>query len=193
MLGSPPELTGPEWPLPGGGAGCRDEGAVRRRLLPLDLDRTKREVWDAAQREHVCFAPLYHRGPVRELDVPPARLLHRGGAAAHRAWPTMPGRLHQRRIFGRCRPAPLLGEHTEEALQEIGRRRPLPDQGGGAFGPAVSATLWRRAPLMPEIHLTARLRMRPPEPGDLDLFEAPWGDPDVTRATCPAARRARAR
>lgn len=33
---------------------------------------------------------------------------------------------------------------------------------------------------MPEI-LTARLRMRPPEPGDLDGLFGAWGDPDVTR------------
>lgn len=145
MLGSPPELTGPEWLSPAVAQDAEMKERFDAVFYPWILDRTKREVWDAAQREHVLCAPLY---TIEDLFADPV-FRQRGFfievERQHIGRVTMPGRpfIMPASPWSLRRPAPLLGEHTEEALREIGydADRIARLRAAGAFGPAVSATL----------------------------------------------------
>ena len=122
MLGSPPELTGTEWLAPGAGR----SGDLKERFdavfYPWLADRGKREVWQAAQAERVLCAPLY---TVEDLFTDPV-IAERGFfiecERPHLGRFTMPGRpfVMSETPWSLRRPAPLLGEHTDEVLGELG-------------------------------------------------------------------------
>ena len=122
MLGSPPELAGDEWLTPEAQMDDEMAGLFDAVFYPWLLDRTKREIWETAQRSKVLSGPLNtmeelngdhvfrERGAFEEIDHPVAGEL------------TYPGRPF---IMGATpwairRPAPTLGQHTDEILSEIG-------------------------------------------------------------------------
>ena len=122
MLGSPPELTGPEWTAP---------GAVLREDLkelfdtifyPWLIEHTKREIWAAAQENHVLCAPLYTMEDLFTDPVFRERGFFLEVERPHLGRVTMPGRpfLMSETPWTLRRPAPLLGEHTDEVLRAIG-------------------------------------------------------------------------
>jgi crotonobetainyl-CoA:carnitine CoA-transferase CaiB-like acyl-CoA transferase len=132
MLGSPDELGGPEWTEPG--ASLRSD--LRERFdavfYPWLAERTKRQVWEAAEQSHVLAGPLY---TIEDLFTDPA-IRERGffvdcnrQALGHF---TMPGRpfIMNESPWALRRPAPLVGEHTDEILAEL--KRPV-------FHPRTSA------------------------------------------------------
>ncbi|MFC1885850.1 CaiB/BaiF CoA transferase family protein [Thermodesulfobacteriota bacterium] len=91
-------------------------------LLPWLLQRTKREVWEAAQAQQMLSSPIYNtedlitdphyqeRSYWVEIDHPMAGKFKYPGAPFKMA--ETPWRI--------SRPAPLLGQHNEEVLGEMG-------------------------------------------------------------------------
>ncbi len=122
MLGSPEELAGDEWLMPAAQANEEMEGLFEALFYPWLLDRTKQEAWTQAQASRVLCGPLNtmgdylrdeffrKRGAFAEVDHPVAGSL------------TYPGRpfMMEASPWSIRRPAPLLGEHTEEVLGELG-------------------------------------------------------------------------
>ena len=122
MLGSPEDLTGPEWTAPG--AALRPDLVERFEAVfyPWLMSRTKREVWQAGQQNHVLCAPLF---TMEDLFSDP--VFHERGFLIDVEHPrmghvTMPGRpfVMSESPWELRRPAPLLGQHTDEVLREIG-------------------------------------------------------------------------
>ena len=122
MLGNPVELSGDEWLTPDAQADEEMEGLFEAFFYPWLLDRTKHQAWSEAQASRVLCGPLntmedYHRddffrkrGAFAEVDHPVA------GSLVH------PGRpfVMSNSPWSIRRPAPLLGQHTEEVLTELG-------------------------------------------------------------------------
>ena len=122
MLGNPEELAGDEWLTPEAQANEDMEGLFEAFFYPWLLDRTKHEAWSQAQASRVLCGPLNtmgdylrdevfrKRGAFAEIDHPVAGSL------------TYPGRpfMMEASPWSIRRPAPLLGQHTEEVLGELG-------------------------------------------------------------------------
>lgn len=122
MLGNPPELAGDEWLTPEAQMDDEMAGLFDAVFYPWLLDRTKREIWETAQRSKVLSGPL---NTMEDLNLDP--VFRERGAFERVDHPiagelTYPGRPF---IMGatpwaiRC-PAPTLGQHTDEILSEIG-------------------------------------------------------------------------
>jgi len=91
-------------------------------LIPWLLERTKREVWEAAQAQKMLSSPIYttedmladphynHRGFWVNIDHPLAGTFKYPGAPFKMS--ETPWKIK--------RPAPLLGQHTEEVLGSLG-------------------------------------------------------------------------
>ena len=121
-LGNPDELAGDEWLTPEAQADEELEGLFEAFFYPWLLDRTKQEAWTQAQASRVLCGPLNtmadylrdevfrKRGAFAEVDHPVAGTL------------TYPGRpfMMEATPWSIRRPAPLLGQHTEEVLTELG-------------------------------------------------------------------------
>ena len=125
MMGEPEPLRDPKWTQPG----AQTDPALYQEFLELFLAWTmshpKREIWRLAQEARVLCAPLNppadiyndphfnQRGFFAEVEHP--------AAGRHR----MPGRpfVMSETPWQLRRPAPLLGEHTEEVLGELGYTR----------------------------------------------------------------------
>ena len=121
-LGTPEELAGDEWLTPEAQADEELEGLFEAFFYPWLLDRTKQEAWTQAQASRVLCGPLNtmadylrdevfrKRGAFAEVDHPVAGTL------------TYPGRpfMMEATPWSIRRPAPLLGQHTEEVLTELG-------------------------------------------------------------------------
>jgi crotonobetainyl-CoA:carnitine CoA-transferase CaiB-like acyl-CoA transferase len=125
MLGSPEELRGPEWQQPG--AFLRAE--LRERFdaifYPWLAERTKRQVWEEAEKAHVLAGPLY---TIEDLFTDPA--IRERGFFVECERPEMgrfemPGRpfLMSESPWELRRPAPRLGEHNAEILGELAANR----------------------------------------------------------------------
>jgi len=122
MLGNPPELAGDEWLTPEAQMDDEMAGLFDAVFYPWLLDRTKREIWEAAQRSKVLSGPL---NTMEDLNLDP--VFRERGAFERVDHPvagelTYPGRPF---IMGATpwairRPAPTLGQHTDEILSEIG-------------------------------------------------------------------------
>ena len=122
MLGNPEELQGDEWLTPEAQADEEMEGLFEAFFYPWLLDRTKHEAWSQAQASRVLCGPLntmgdylqdeffHERGALPEVDHPVAESL------------MYPGRpfMMEASPWSIRRPAPLLGQHTEEILTELG-------------------------------------------------------------------------
>ena len=122
MLGSPAELTSPEWSAPG--ANLRADLKERFDVIfyPWLAARTKREIWQAGQEAHILCAPLY---TVEELFTDP--VIRARGFFVECRHPAlgefeMPGRpfIMSETPWTLRRPAPLLGAHTTEVLSGLG-------------------------------------------------------------------------
>lgn len=123
MLGNPDELSGDEWMTPDAQADEEMEGLFEAFFYPWLLDRTKHEAWNQAQASRVLCGPLntmgdylgdeffIKRGAFAEVEHPVAGSL------------TYPGRpfMMNASPWAVRRPAPLLGQHTDEVLAELGR------------------------------------------------------------------------
>ena len=121
-LGNPDELAGDEWLTPEAQADEEMQGLFEAFFYPWLLDRTKQEAWTQAQASRVLCGPLNtmadylrdevfrKRGAFAEVDHPVAGTL------------TYPGRpfMMEATPWSIRRPAPLLGQHTEEVLTELG-------------------------------------------------------------------------
>ena len=122
MMGAPVELLDERWYEPEAQYDPELEDEFNTYFIPWCLERTKLEIWHVAQEAGVLSAPINApsdlvrdeafqvRGAFAEIDHPAAgRLLY-------------PGRPF---IMGESpwcirRPAPLLGQHTDEALRALG-------------------------------------------------------------------------
>lgn len=122
MLDNPDELAGDEWLTPEAQADGEMAGLFDAVFYPWILDRAKSEIWERAQRSKVLSGPL---NTMEDLNRDP--VFRRRGAFASIDHPeagtlTYPGRPF---IMGATpwavrRPAPTLGQHTDEILSEIG-------------------------------------------------------------------------
>jgi crotonobetainyl-CoA:carnitine CoA-transferase CaiB-like acyl-CoA transferase len=121
MLGYPEALAGDRWLAPTAGADSALQMEFEAFFYPWLLERTKFEIWEAAQAAHVLCGPLLTMEDVADDPVLASR-----GLWADVEHPDM-GRV---RIPGRPfitdppwslrRPAPRLGQHTDEVLAEAG-------------------------------------------------------------------------
>ena len=123
MLGNPPELSESRWRDPSSqGDTAMQEEFESEHFLPWILERTRAEAWEAAQANRVLSGPI---NTMADLDVDPS-FNDRGvfAEAEHPAAGTVryPGRpfIMTRSPWSLRRPAPLLGQHTGEVLEELG-------------------------------------------------------------------------
>ena len=122
VLGNPEELAGDEWLTPEAQANEAMEGLFEAFFYPWLLDRTKYEAWSQAQASRVLCGPLNTMGDYLRDEV----FLKRGAFAVvdHPVAGslTYPGRpfMMEASPWSIRQPAPLLGQHTEEVLTELG-------------------------------------------------------------------------
>ena len=122
MMGAPNVLLEERWYEPEAQYDPELEDEFNAYFIPWCLERTKREIWHVAQEAGVLSAPInaasdlvsddqfHQRGAFSEIDHPVAgRLLY-------------PGRPFGMSESPWCirRPAPLLGQHTDEVLCALG-------------------------------------------------------------------------
>lgn len=122
MLDYPEELSGEEWLTPEAQADEDMQGLFDAALYPWLMERNKAEIWERAQKSRVLSGPL---NTMEDLHADP--IFHQRGAFAEAEHPEAgalryPGRPF---IMGATpwsirRPAPLLGQHTDEILAELG-------------------------------------------------------------------------
>ena len=122
MLGGPEELSGDEWLTPEAQTDEEMAGLFDAVFYPWLLDRTKYQIWEQAQASRVLSGPLntmedllndevfQRRGAFAEVEHPAI------GSATYPGRPFMMGATP----WSIRRPAPLLGQHTEEVLGELG-------------------------------------------------------------------------
>lgn len=122
MLGNPDELEGDKWLTPDAQADEEMEGLFEAFFYPWLLDRTKYEAWSQAQASRVLCGPLNTMADLLKDEVFQGR-----GAFAEVDHPvagsfTYPGRpfMMNASPWSIRRPAPLLGQHTEAVLTELG-------------------------------------------------------------------------
>ncbi len=122
MMGNPEELAGDEWLTPAAQADEEMQGLFEAYFYPWLLDRSKHEAWSQAQASRVLCGPLNTmadllkdetfrgRGAFEEVDHPVAGSF------------TYPGRpfMMNASPWSIRRPAPLLGQHSDEILTELG-------------------------------------------------------------------------
>ncbi len=121
MLGYPEELVGQEWLTPEAQADEDMRGLFDAVFYPWLMERTKYEIWERAQNSRVLSGPL---NTMEDLHNDP--IFHERGAFAEAKHPEAgtlryPGRPF---IMGATpwairRPAPTLGQHTDEILAEL--------------------------------------------------------------------------
>jgi crotonobetainyl-CoA:carnitine CoA-transferase CaiB-like acyl-CoA transferase len=122
MLGSPPELTGPEWVRGSLVPTAEMKETFDAIFYPWLFAHTKTEIWEAAQREHVLCAPLYTMEDLFNDPVFRERGFFIEVERPYLGRFTLPGRpfIMSETPWTLRRPAPLLGQHTDEVLREIG-------------------------------------------------------------------------
>ncbi len=122
MLDYPEELVGDEWTTPEAQADEDMQGLFDAVFYPWLMERNKAAIWERAQQSRVLSGPL---NTMEDLHNDP--IFHERGAFAEAEHPEAgtlryPGRPF---IMGATpwairRPAPLLGQHTDEILAELG-------------------------------------------------------------------------
>lgn len=123
MLGNPPELTAERWQDPSAqGDAAMQEEFEAEHLLPWMLERTRAKVWQAAQDNRVLSGPI---NTMADLDVDPS--FNARGVFTEGEHPVVgslryPGRpfIMNESPWQLRWTAPLLGQHTAEALRELG-------------------------------------------------------------------------
>lgn len=122
MLGDPPELLHPRWYQPESQTDPELKGEFEAHFLSWTLQRGKREAWRIAQESGVLSGPLNTmedlsndkhfnaRGAFAQVDHP---------ATGSLKYPGRPFVMSESPWDVR-RPAPLLGQHNQEILEELG-------------------------------------------------------------------------
>ncbi len=122
MMGYPDELSGDEWLTPEAQADEDMAGLFDAVFYPWIIERDKQQLWEQAQKSRVLSGPLntiqdlmedevfQRRGAFERIDHPAA------GSLTYPGRPFMMGASP----WSIRRPAPLLGQHTDEILAEIG-------------------------------------------------------------------------
>ncbi|RLC93426.1 MAG: hypothetical protein DRI39_05715 [Chloroflexi bacterium] len=125
LLGSPPELAGPEFGTAEGQMDTQCQHAILAVLYPWAMNRTKTEIWEAAKSARAALAPLYttedlvndphfrERGFFVEIEHP------RTGRLTYPGAPFRPSETPAKTP----RAAPLLGEHNVEIYCSLGYSR----------------------------------------------------------------------
>ena len=122
MLGEPETFEDPKWYTPEAQADPELREEFDEHFIPWCLERSKQEVWHAAQKSRVLSGPLNtmeelandphfkERDAFAEVDHPVAGML------------MQPGRpfIMNESPWSLRRPAPLLGQHNEEVLTRLG-------------------------------------------------------------------------
>ena len=122
MMGAPDELLEERWYEPESQYDPELEDEFNAYFIPWCLERTKLEIWHSAQKAGVLSAPInaasdlvgdaefHRRGAFAEIDHPVAGTL---------LYPGRPFIMNESPWCVR-RSAPLLGEHTDEVLTDLG-------------------------------------------------------------------------
>ncbi|MGE0538657.1 MAG: CaiB/BaiF CoA transferase family protein [Dehalococcoidia bacterium] len=126
MLGHPPALLDPKWTAPGanGSPSLREE--FDSLFLEWTMQRTRTEIWEAAQAAHVFVGPL---NSMQDLLVDP-HLAQTGAlvtVSVGKDQYTMPGaplRFNRAQGWRLSRAAPDVGQDTEDILTELGMQAP---------------------------------------------------------------------
>ena len=122
MLGSPESLQDPKWYTPEAQSDPELKEEFDQIFFPWILSRSKQQAWQAAQKARVLSGPLNtvedlanepffnKRGAFAQVDHPQAGLLKQ------------PGRpfIMSETPWTLRRPAPLLGQHNDEVLADLG-------------------------------------------------------------------------
>ncbi len=122
LLGDPPELREERWLAPGARQTEAYMDAFNVHWLPWLLERTKYEAWDALQGVGILSGPLNTVADLAEDPVFQQRGFWAGVEHAALGRLRMPGRPFQMIAtpWELRRASPLLGEHTDEVLREVG-------------------------------------------------------------------------
>ena len=124
MLDYPEELSGEEWLTPEAQADEGMGGLFDAVFYPWLMERGKEEIWERAQKSRVLSGPLntmedlhndpifHERGAFAEVEHPEA------GTFRYPGRPFMMGATP----WAIRRPAPTLGQHTDEILAELAER-----------------------------------------------------------------------
>lgn len=122
MIDGPPSLTDERWKAPGARSNLALKEEFDAYWYPWLLSRTKREVWEACQAEGILSGPLNTAEDLLNDPVFAERGFWVEVEHAVMGKVKMPGRpfIMYDTPWELRRPAPLLGEHTEEVLRETG-------------------------------------------------------------------------
>ena len=122
MMGAPDVLLEDRWYTPEAQYDPELEDEFNTYFIPWCLERTKREIWHVAQEMGVLSAPINAAS-----DFAGDSEFHKRGAFAEIEHPfagnlTYPGRpfIMNESPWSVRRPAPLLGQHTDEVLCSLG-------------------------------------------------------------------------
>ena len=122
MLDYPEELSGDEWLTPEAQADEDMQGLFEAVFYPWLLERTKSEIWERAQRSRVLSGPLNTMEDLHNDGTFERRGAFADAERAEVGRLRYPGRpfMMGATPWGIRRPAPRLGEDTEEVLGELG-------------------------------------------------------------------------
>jgi crotonobetainyl-CoA:carnitine CoA-transferase CaiB-like acyl-CoA transferase len=122
MLGDPEWLADGRWAQPGAFFDADLVGEFQAHLIAWLIERTKREVWAEAQRARVLCGPLFSVEELYADDHFRERGFWQTTEHAVLGSVEIPGRpfVMAASPWPVPAPAPLLGQHTQEVLQEVG-------------------------------------------------------------------------
>ena len=142
MMGNPEELAGDEWLTPDAQSDEEMQGLFEAFFYPWLLDRAKYDAWSEAQASRVLCGPLNTMADLLEgRGVPGPGSVRRGGPPRWLEASHIQGRpfMMNASPWSIRRPAPLLGQHTEEVLTGIGYERfrdRVPEKRGSRYEPS---------------------------------------------------------